>query len=598
MNIKRFNKPPFHISLLIAVTFIIYAHTFDAGFIFDDYAHQEMLKLITANEREVNLFSFITTPEEANYYIQMTAVPWWTNTNWRIRYLRPVATLSHLFDYSLWGSNPVPYHVHNVILYALLVMLLYVFYRAFSKHDLTAFCGALIFALQPCHYLTVRWPASRNDIICAVLLILSFIFYQRLCEQKKPFLRVFFFLSYLLALLTKEIAFIFPVLFFAYDWIRFKTIKELLQAQWQIYLSLAALNSIYFVLYRMIGFGSYWYGERLFLDYPLDFIKATSLYLCSLFFGGVFASGGPDFLSKYWPLVGLLLLCVVYIVYLIWKQRDRFPEIRLFILWTVLPMPFIVIPPLNDRLLLIPSIGFAYLAALAITKFGRKGLATFFIISALVLPPATHVMLANEHDKALQLNYEHFYSALDEIIPHKTSRDKLFILNFPEMGMPEFGLSGENYMYLALYFDLYYQYREWRVPHYPLSAFDNNLLKAIGYVKKEGIKVYPLSAFDSEVTVQVLDDHRLRISHPTRYFFETNTEKLFSLNQTYEKGRTFRLPDITITIDHVEDDRVQSLVVEFAKPLDNPLYYLLFVDTNGNWQRWNPLEEGDLFTGR
>ncbi len=184
--------------------------------------------------------------------------------------------------------------------------------------------------------------------------------------------------------------------------------------------------------------------------------------------------GGPDFLSKYWPVVALLLLCVAYIVYLIWKQRDRFPEIRLFILCTVLPMPFIVIPPLNDRLLLIPSIGFAYLAALAITKFGRKGLATFFIISALVLPPATHVMLANEHDKALQLNYEHFYSALDEIIPHKTSRDKLFILNFPEMGMPEFGLSGENYMYLALYFDLYYQYQEWRVPHYPLSAFDNN----------------------------------------------------------------------------------------------------------------------------
>jgi len=159
MPIKPFNKPSFHIAFLIFITFMVYSHTFDAGFVFDDYAQQEMLKLITSNQREMNLFNFIRTPEEATYYTQMTAVPWWTNTNWRIRYLRPIATLSHLFDYILWGSNPLPYHVHNVILYALLVVLLYVFYGALCKHYLTAFCGALIFALQPCHYMTVRWPA-------------------------------------------------------------------------------------------------------------------------------------------------------------------------------------------------------------------------------------------------------------------------------------------------------------------------------------------------------------------------------------------------------------------------------------------------------
>ena len=48
MPIKRFNKPSFHIAFLIVVTFMVYSHTFDAGFVFDDYAQQEMLKLITA----------------------------------------------------------------------------------------------------------------------------------------------------------------------------------------------------------------------------------------------------------------------------------------------------------------------------------------------------------------------------------------------------------------------------------------------------------------------------------------------------------------------------------------------------------------------
>jgi hypothetical protein len=595
MPIKRFNKPSFHIAFLIFITFMVYAHTFDAGFVFDDYAQQEMLKLITSNQREMNLFSFIRAPEEATYYTQMTAVPWWTNTNWRIRYLRPVATLSHLFDYTLWGSNPVPYHVHNVILYALLVVLLYVFYRALCKHDLTAFCGALVFALQPCHYMTVRWPASRNDIICATFLVVSFICYVRFHEKKKPLFSILFFCSYILALLTKEIAFIFPVFFFTYDWIRFKKLKDLISSRWKVYLTLCIINCCYYLFYQVYGYGSYWYGERVLQDYPLDFLKAATTYLCSLFYGGVFASAGPDFLARYWALVAVLLLIVGYLVTRIWKQKDRFPEIRLCTLWIMLPLPFIVVPPLNDRLLIIPSIGFAYLAALAIVQFGKKGLALFFLVTALMLPPITNVIQAREHDKVLQTTYEHFHTALNKIIPHKTSRDKLFILNFPAVGMPELGLSGENYMYLALYFDLYYQYPEWQVPHYPLSAFDNNLSAAVLHVKEAGMKVYPLSPFDGAVTVQIIDDHHLRISHPTRYFFETNTEKLFSLNRTFVKGETFHLPDVTITLDEMEGDGVKSIVVAFVEPLDNPRYYFLFYD-KGTWQRWHPLKGVDIFT--
>jgi hypothetical protein len=171
------------------------------------------------------------------------------------------------------------------------------------------------------------------------------------------------------------------------------------------------------------------------------------------------------------------------------------------------------------------------------------------------------------------------------------------MLNFPAVGMPELGLSGENYMYLALYFDLYYQYPEWQVPHYPLSAFDNNLSAAVLHVKEAGMKVYPLSPFDGAVTVQIIDDHHLRISHPTRYFFETNTEKLFSLNRTFVKGETFHLPDVTITPEEMEGNRVKSIVVAFVEPLDNPLYYFLFYD-KGTWQRWYPLKDVDIFTNR
>ena len=75
MNMQRFNKPSVHIALLFMIVLVFYAHTFDAGFMFDDYTHQLMLTLSENNQRELNLFNFVTTPEEVKYYTEMTAIP-------------------------------------------------------------------------------------------------------------------------------------------------------------------------------------------------------------------------------------------------------------------------------------------------------------------------------------------------------------------------------------------------------------------------------------------------------------------------------------------------------------------------------------------
>jgi len=585
---QRFNNPLLHSLLLIVIVFLFYAHTFDAGFMFDDYAQQEMLKLISRGEREINIFNFVITPEEATYYTQMTAVPWWTNTGWRIRYFRPIASLSHLFDYTLWKSNPLPYHVHNVALYALLVVLLYFLYASLFRNTWAALGGALIFTLEPCHYMTVRWIASRNDIICAIFLAAALISYLRFFERRRLLPGFLFILFYILALCTKEISFIFPVLILIHDLIHFKNLRAAFAHQWRVYLLLFIINVGYFLFYQANGYGSYWYGERLFRDYPVDFLKATGLYLAALFYGGVLASVGPDFVSRYWYVLALQFLVAAYITYLIWKQRARFPEISLFIAWMVLPLPFIVVPPLNDRLLLIPSIGYAYLAALAIFLLQRKGLTRFFLIIALILPPFTNIIQARQFDKVMQSEYQAFYSALDEIIPRKTTGDRLFILNFPRQGIAEMGLSGENYMYLGLYYALSYHYPEWQVPHQPLSAFNHDLAAAVRSVSETGMKLYPLSAFDEPVSVEVLDANRLRISHPDRYYFETNTERLFSLNRPFHPGETFQLPDLTITLETVAGGRVKSLVARFVLPLDHPRYFFLYYGA-GRWKQWHPL---------
>ena len=566
MNFKQLNRTSVHITALVLVVLVFYVHTFNSDFMFDDYAQQEMLKLIKSDQREMNMFNFITTPEEVEKYTQMTAIPWWTSSKWSLRYFRPVATLSHLIDYNLWGSNPIPYHISNVVWYSLLVVLIYVLYLSFCNHAAMAFFGALIFALEPCHYFTVRWAASRNDIICATFLVASFIFYLRFCKEKKSLYSLLFFICYLLALCTKELAFLFPVLIFAHDWISYKKFKEMVKCRWKIHLSLAVINCVYFALYRAYDYGSYWYGETSFKDYILESFKAIILYLLSLFYGGVIAALSPDVFSRYWFVLMPFLLFLCYLVYLIWKQRRQYPEIGLFTLWIFLMLPFIVVPPINDRLLLIPSIGYAYLAALAIFKVRKRGLAIFFIATGLLIPPITNVIQARTYDEAVLKNYERLYGALDEIVTQKTSKDRLFILNFPRVG-----LAGENYIYLGLYHTLYYHYPQWAVP------------------------IYPLSVFDDAVTVELLDDHHLKISHPSRFYFETNTEKLFSLNNTFSQGKTFLLPDVKITIDETEGEKVKSVEVEFVESVDTPYYYFLYFN-KGSWQRWYPQREENPFS--
>jgi hypothetical protein len=566
MNIKRFNKPSIHIAALILIVFAFYAHTFDSGFIFDDYIHQELLRLMKNHEREMNIYYFANSPEEVAQNTKMTALPWWTDSKWRMKYFRPVATLSHLIDYSLWGSNPLPYHINNVIWYAALVVLLYLFYYLFCNHLTMAFCGALVFAIEPCHYLTVLWPANRTDLICATFMIVSFICYIRLFENKRALYRILFILSYSLALLTKETAFLFPILLFAYDWIKHKSLKCIIRYHWKDYLPLLLINAAFLTYYKVYGYGNPLYGEKFLSVYPLAFLKSTCLYLFALFYGIVIANLDPHVFSRYWFVIVLLLLLLFFMLHLIWTQRKQYPEIGLFMLWTFLLLPLIVVPPIHDRHLLIPSIGYAYLAALVIFKFEKKKLALFFITISLFFPLIANSIQAKVYEVAVKSNFTRLYNALDEIVTHKTSQDRLFFLNFPKVTH-----AGENYMYLDLYFIILHRYPQWKAP------------------------VYILSPFDDRVSIQKLDNYRIRISHPIRFYFETNMEKTFSLNRTFSEGEIFLLPDLKITIDEMEGEKVKFLEVEFVKPIDNPHYYFLFFD-EGRWQRWYPQEKENPFS--
>ena len=91
--------------------------------------------------------------------------------NARGGYYRPIYALSISFDWWLWGSNPLPYHVQNVLLHCLLVISLYYLgleLCSSQEERALVFVASLLFATTPLSMQSVAWISGRKDTLCAL----------------------------------------------------------------------------------------------------------------------------------------------------------------------------------------------------------------------------------------------------------------------------------------------------------------------------------------------------------------------------------------------------------------------------------------------
>jgi tetratricopeptide (TPR) repeat protein len=147
-------------------------------------------------------------------------------------YYRPVQNLSYILDYWLWNRNPVGYHLSNVLLHTTSGFLLYLLLRKIlpsllSSKEKTgksaiAFLVSLIWIIHPIQNAAVAYVAGRADSLATLFAVGGWLLYlqhkpgklRAACYCIAPFL-------FLIALCSKEIAFIwiglFTVYLFAFD---------------------------------------------------------------------------------------------------------------------------------------------------------------------------------------------------------------------------------------------------------------------------------------------------------------------------------------------------------------------------------------------
>jgi hypothetical protein len=126
-------------------------------------------------------------------------------------FYRPVATLSYSADYWLWNLEPYGYHLTDVLLHALCSVQVFVLARELVNGDLAAsFLSAMIFAVHPVQTETVSGISERQDILVALLMMLSLATAIR--ARGGTMDRRVSIAWYALALGVKETAFLVPML--------------------------------------------------------------------------------------------------------------------------------------------------------------------------------------------------------------------------------------------------------------------------------------------------------------------------------------------------------------------------------------------------
>ncbi len=197
---KAWKIPPWAIYAVLTLTAVIYLRSLFNGFVtWDDDGY-------VCKNKDIMDFSFngIKTIFSSFY----------------VGNYQPLSMLTYLFEYRLFGLNPFPYHLLNMLLHLANVFLVYLFIKKLSGQEFTAVFVAAIFGVHPMHVESVAWIAERKDVLYTVFYLGALTAYLNFMKSGFNFKARYYWvciLLFILSLLSKSASVTLPVIMLAID---------------------------------------------------------------------------------------------------------------------------------------------------------------------------------------------------------------------------------------------------------------------------------------------------------------------------------------------------------------------------------------------
>ncbi|MDD2654308.1 MAG: tetratricopeptide repeat protein [Candidatus Omnitrophica bacterium] len=306
---------------------------------------------------------------------------------------RPLTTMSHMFEYTIWKLKPYGYHLDNLILHIICAILLYIFVFLVVNDAIVAFWAGVIFVIHPLHAEVVNIVSFREDIFVGIFALLSFIayiFYKKQNNYQKWIFYSLSVLSFFLALFSKEMAVTIPALIILYDLYfeykgRLKPVFVNFMSRYLAFFIVAAfylyVNFVFFknpeggALQGYIG-GSF-YTNMLtmsvaFSDYITSFWLPLRIKILPVYYSPVTRT----FFNR--DAILAVALIVLFIV-LAFKLAKRSKLASFFIFWffiTLLPVANIIpiANPMAYRYAYFPLIGLSVIAGMVLSQLRNSNL--------------------------------------------------------------------------------------------------------------------------------------------------------------------------------------------------------------------------------
>lgn len=165
------------------VGMLLIAPAMNMGLLGDDYLHWSLLTGRSVNVQPgsfFGLFTFADGHAAANQaMIDSGKLTWWANEHLRIAFWRPLAELSQQLDYQWWPDSPLLMHLHSLLLYGVMILLIGKLFRNLDTDRQQAGLATWLFALNMLHVFAVAWLASRNQMLSGLFMVLTMLDYHR-----------------------------------------------------------------------------------------------------------------------------------------------------------------------------------------------------------------------------------------------------------------------------------------------------------------------------------------------------------------------------------------------------------------------------------
>ena len=233
-DIKIKNIPLVNILFIILLRLIVYIPAMRGSFIWDDddYVTKNPLLNSLAGLRRV----WFSTDQPSQYF-PLTYTIFWIQKR-------------------IWGLNPIGYHLVNLLLHSINVLLVWIFLRRLAIKG--AWLAACIFAIHPVQVETVAWITELKNILSCMFYILSLNFWLSFVKNKRSRKYKYYLLSlflYVLALFSKTTACTLPAALILLLWLLNKriTMKRIIQVVPYVLLGLAMGLVTMWWEYKVLG---------------------------------------------------------------------------------------------------------------------------------------------------------------------------------------------------------------------------------------------------------------------------------------------------------------------------------------------------------